>query len=111
MHAHSRARSFRETQLMAAGWGFAETKALLGGWGDADVQNQLDGIVRNKAIYQKVHVATAMAELGYSCTWRRAKLPVAQRHKHGHENEIHLFFTVSYDSHMNPVKGACVHVE
>ena len=61
----------------------------LGIWGDANVQNQLNGIVRNKAIYQKV--ATAMAELGYSCTWRRAKLPVAQRHEHRHENEIHLF--------------------
>ena len=57
--------------------------------GDADVQNQLDGIVRNKAIYQKV--ATAMAELGQSRAWRRAKSPVAQRHEHRHENEIHLF--------------------
>ena len=74
---------------MAAGWDLAETKALLGIWGDADIQNQLDGIVRNKAIYQKV--ATAMAELGYSCMWHRAKLPVAQRHEHRHENVIHLF--------------------
>ena len=37
-------------------------------WGDADVQSQLDGIVRNKAIYQKV--ATAMTQLGYSRTWQ-----------------------------------------
>ena len=51
---------------MAASWDFAEAKALLGIWGDADVadvQSQLDRIVRNKAIYQKV--ATAIAELGY----------------------------------------------
>ena len=56
---------------MAAGWDFAgtkaaETKALLSIWRDADVQNQLYGIVRNKAIYQKV--ATAIVELGYSRT-------------------------------------------
>ena len=50
VHVHSRARSVHGTQLMAAGWHFAEMKALLGIWGDADVQNQLDGIVRNKAI-------------------------------------------------------------
>ena len=81
VYAHSCGTSVRGTQLMAAGCDFAETKA--------DIQNQLDGIVRNKAIYQKV--ATAMAELGYSCTWRRTKLLVAQRHKHRHENEIHLF--------------------
>ena len=89
LHTHSHARLVRGTQLMAAGWDFAETKALFGIWEDADVQNQIDRIVRNKAIYQKV--ATAMAELGYSCTWRRAKLPVAQRYEHRHENEIHLF--------------------
>ena len=45
---------------MFAGWDFAETKAFWVYWGDADVQNQLDEIIRNKAIYQKV--ATAMAE-------------------------------------------------
>ena len=95
---------------MAASWDFAETKALLGIWGDADVQTQLYGIVRNKAIYQKV--ATAMAELGYSRTRCHAKLPVAQFHEQRHENEIHLFFSVSYDSHMNrSCKVACVHVE
>ena len=42
VHVHSRARSVSGTQVMAAGWDIA------------DVQNQLDGIVRNKAIYQKV---------------------------------------------------------
>ena len=34
--------------------------------GDADVKTQLDEIIRNKAIYQKV--ANAMAERGYSRT-------------------------------------------
>ena len=42
VHVHSCARSVSGTQLMAAGWNFA------------DIQNQLDGIVRNKAIYLKV---------------------------------------------------------
>ena len=42
VHVHSRVRSVSGTQVMAAGWDFA------------DIQNQLDGIVRNKAIYLKV---------------------------------------------------------
>ena len=45
VHVHSRARSVSGTQLMAAGWDFA------------DLQNQLDRIVRNKAIYLKVPTA------------------------------------------------------
>ena len=67
---------------MAAGWDYAETKDLLGVWGDADVQSQLDGIVRNKAIYQKV--AAAMAELGYNRTWQQCRVKVknlVQRYK------------------------------
>ena len=39
---HSRARSVSGTQVMTAGWDFA------------DLQTQLDGIVRNKAIYLEV---------------------------------------------------------
>ena len=44
-NVHSRARSVSGTQVMAAGWDFA------------DLQNQLDGIVRNKAIFLKVATA------------------------------------------------------
>ena len=98
-HVHSRARSVGGTQLMAAGRDFA------------DLQNQLDGIVRNKAIYLKV--ATALgpfstldpfsAALPHQALFpqpafskRRAKLPVAQCQEHRHENEINvLFFAVS----------------
>ena len=94
VHAHSRAKSVRgRSRLLPVGF--------VASWvfGDTDVQNQLAGIVRNKAIYQKV--ATAMVELSYSRTWHRAKLPVAKHHEHRHENEIHIFFAVSDDSHMN----------
>ena len=45
VHVHSHARSVSETQVMAASWDFA------------DLQYQLDGIVKNKAIYQKVATA------------------------------------------------------
>ena len=103
VHVHSHTRSVSRTQVMAAGWDFA------------DIQNQLDGIVRNKAIYLKV--ATVLGPFStldpFSAPHqalspqpfflkRHAKLPVAQCHKHRHENEIYVsFFAVSYDIHMN----------
>ena len=37
-----------------AGWSNDETKALLGIWGASEVQSQLDGVVRNCTIYEKV---------------------------------------------------------
>ena len=98
VHMHSRARSVSGTQLMAAGWDFAY------------LQNQLDGIVRNKAIYLKVAIQIpSLLPLPHQAlspqptfSKRRAKLPIAHCHEHRHENEIYVsFFAVSYDSHMN----------
>ena len=42
VHVHSRARLVSGTQVTATGWDFV------------DIQNELDRIVRNKAIYLKV---------------------------------------------------------
>ena len=39
---------------MAAGWSTQETKMLVSIWGEADVQSQLDGVIRNKVIYEKI---------------------------------------------------------
>ena len=89
VHAHSREVGSRNA-VDGCRLGLRRDEGFVVGiWEDADVQSQIDRIVMNKAIYQKV--ATAMAELGYSCMWRCAKLPVAQCHEHRHENEIHLF--------------------
>ena len=102
---HSRTRSVSGTQAMAAGWAFAV------------LQNQLDRIVRNKAIYLKVATALGLfstldpfsaasstsSALSSACFFEASrKLPVAQCHEHRHENEIDVsFFALSYDSHMN----------
>ena len=37
-----------------AGWSNDETKALFGIWGASEVQNQIDVVVRNRTIYEKV---------------------------------------------------------
>ena len=37
-----------------AEWSVQETRSLLGIWGDADVQSKLDGVVRNRTIYEQI---------------------------------------------------------
>ena len=102
VHVHSRARSVSGTQLMAAGWDFA------------DIQNQLDGIVRNKSIYLKVATAlgpfftldpfsaasSTSSALSSACIFEASRKVASSIMPH--ENEIYVsFFDVSYDSHMN----------
>jgi len=53
---------------MAAGWSAEATRALLSVWGEQNSQSQLDGVVRNKVIYEKV--AESLRELGYDFTWK-----------------------------------------
>ena len=59
---------------MAAGWSVDETRALLGIWGDADVQSKLDGVVRNRTVYQKI--STALFDLGYEQTWQQCRTKI-----------------------------------
>jgi uncharacterized protein YndB with AHSA1/START domain len=54
-----------------AGWSHEETRALVGIWAAADVQRQLDGVRRNKAIYEKI--AASLSEAGYERTWQQCK--------------------------------------
>ena len=42
----------------------------MGIWAAADVQKQLDGVVRNKVIYEKI---AASLEAGYERTWQQCK--------------------------------------
>ena len=44
-------------------WTEEETRALVGVWGAEDVQSQLDGVARNKAIFEKI--ASSLVNHGY----------------------------------------------
>ena len=59
---------------MAAGWSAEATRALLSVWGEQNIQSQLDGVVRNKVIYEKV--AESLHELGYDFTWKQCRTKV-----------------------------------
>ena len=67
---------------MATGLSTEETRTFLGIWGAADVQAQLDGIVQNQAIYEKI--AAEMRDAGYKGTWKQCKIKrnnMVQRYK------------------------------
>ena len=40
-----------------AGWSSEATKALISIWGEQNIQEQLDGVSRNKSIYEKIAAA------------------------------------------------------
>lgn len=63
------------TIAAGAGWNDENTRALLGIWGSADVQRQLDGIVHNKTIYEKITAAL------HNVTWQQCKTNMVQRYK------------------------------
>ena len=56
-----------------AGWSREATKALLLVWGEQDIQSQLNGMTRNKVVYEKV--ARSM-EMGYDYNWKQSRTKV-----------------------------------
>lgn len=59
---------------MAGGWTPEEAKALVAIWGAEDVQSQLDGVSRNRCVYDKI--AAAMKDTGFHRTWQQCKTKV-----------------------------------
>ena len=59
---------------MASGWNTDETRALLSVWGAANVQSKLDGVVRNRTIYERI--ARELQVLGYSRTWEQCRTKI-----------------------------------
>ena len=62
---------------MAAGWTAEETGALISIWGQANVQNELDGVTRNRTVFEKI--AKEMAELRFERTWQQCRTNNAEQ--------------------------------
>ena len=52
-----------------ASWTDLEVKSLLAIWNDSKIQEELDGAVRNKAVYEKI--AQKMKEQGHQPDWKQ----------------------------------------
>ena len=63
-----------DSWLKMTSWSDDEVKALINIWGDSKVQQELDGAVRNKAIYTTI--AKKMKEVGHDRDWQQCKTKV-----------------------------------
>ena len=55
-------------------WTGEETWALVSVWGEANIQEDLDGVTRNKIIYEKI--TKDMEGLGYTRTWKQCRTKI-----------------------------------
>ena len=59
---------------MAAGWSTDATRALIAIWGEQNIQQNLDGVTRNKTICEKI--AMAMKEKGYNFDYQQCRTKI-----------------------------------
>ena len=52
-------------------WSDEEVKALISIWGDGKVQEELDGAVRNKSVFEKI--SRKMIEMGFTRDWKQCR--------------------------------------
>ena len=60
--------------MAGAGWNVDETRELISVLGQANVQSQLDGVMRNHVIFERI--ARDMEELGYERTWQQCRTKI-----------------------------------
>ena len=54
---------------MASGWSYDETKALITIWGQEGVQRELDGMQRNRVVYQRI--ASELEKIEVLKSWQQ----------------------------------------
>uniref|UniRef100_A0A1X7V6C0 Myb/SANT-like DNA-binding domain-containing protein n=1 Tax=Amphimedon queenslandica TaxID=400682 RepID=A0A1X7V6C0_AMPQE len=59
---------------MAAGWSAEATAALLAIWGEENVQEQLDGVARNRSIYERI--LSKLKEKSFNYNWKQCRTKV-----------------------------------
>ena len=63
---------------MAAGWTDNATQALLSVRGEQNVQEQLDGVKRNRHIYDQI--SAALRDMGYDFSAKQCRTKVKQKY-------------------------------
>ena len=54
-----------------AGWSTDATHILISLWGEANVQERLDGVTRNRTIYEEIE--EGMHKAGYNYDWKQCR--------------------------------------
>ena len=86
---------------MASGWTAEMTRALVSVWGQANVQSELDGVVRNRTIFERI--SRELKEMGIHRTWQQCRTKIktlhsfqTQKHqtqKHYQKQQQHKYFS------------------
>ena len=69
----SKPRTMAETNRGTT-WADKEVKALLTIWGDSKIQEELDGAVRNKVVFETI--AKKLQEQGYERDWKQCRTKI-----------------------------------
>ena len=59
---------------MATGWDYEQTKALISIWGQNNVQRELDGVARNRTVYEMI--SSELRKVGVEKTWQQCRSKV-----------------------------------
>ena len=59
---------------MATGWDYEQTKALISIWGQNNVQRELDGVARNRTVYERI--SSVLRKVGVEKTWQQCRSKV-----------------------------------
>ena len=78
----SRVRNYYKLSIrafaMAGGWTAEMTPALVSVWGQANVQSELDGVVRNRTIFERI--SRELKEMGIHRTWQQCRTKILKNH-------------------------------
>ena len=54
---------------MATGWDYEQTKAFISIWGQDNVQRELDGVARNRTVYERI--SSELRKVVVEKTWQQ----------------------------------------
>ena len=66
--------SDRVNGAMAAGWSTEATRALVSVWSQENVQSELDGVSRNRTIFERI--SKELRDKGYEKTWQQCRTKI-----------------------------------
>ena len=81
------------------GWSIEATRALILLWGEANVQVKLDGVSRNRTIYEGI--TEEMREAGYDYTWKQCRTKVKNLTQKYHKVLLQCF-TLLLEIYLSP---------
>ena len=75
---------------MTTGWTYEETRALVSVWGQEKVQSALDGVSRNRLIFEII--AQELNKMNFQKTWQQCRTKIknlTQKYRKVSDEQVH----------------------